>query len=225
MKLFEDNPVEIKQPEKPTFDNTSFIKKNLLKTVTRSQEVIDALERWLFSFDGAISKQLFNNQLKRLAYDDAMALEQINKAMGYRTIPRQPPPKQPPLQKSLLEQMLDDIFVGVTGRKFKTEIKKVIPQLRECGTLYILPIEDFIIQFKSYKDKGSAPQMIDSAIEADFLLVVGMELPIHLEWHVQEALARIARQRWEAKKPIITTWQRHNRYGAFIENFHIYEVE
>ena len=67
--------------------------------------------------------------------------------------------------------------------------------------------------------------MIDKAIECDFLIVVDLEMTIHLEWHIREALNRILRKRMADKKPIISTWNRFNDVNDFFEKFKIYRVE
>lgn len=226
MKLFENQPpVERKEPVKPEIDNSAFIKRNLMKSVDRSPEVYKAVEEWLFSFIGGISKISFQAQMKRLDWDDQKALAQLEKAKGRRIIPLPPPPKMPPLPKPLVEQMVDETFVAVTGRKFRPAIKEVIKQLKECGDVYVLPIEELILQFKGYEDKGSAPKMIDRAIECDFLVIVDLEMTIHLEWHISEAIERIGRMREAKKAPIISTWNRYNDCNKFFERFHIYSID
>ena len=226
MKLFEQQePVERKEPERPVSDTSAFIKNNLMKSVDRSTEVRKAVEKWLFSFDGGISKIAFTAQMKRLDWDDQKALSQLERAIGRRIIPLPPPPKMPPLPKPLVEQMVDETFVAVTGRKFRPAIKEVISQLKECGDVYVLPIEELILQFKGYDNKGSAPKMIDRAIECDFLVIVDLEMTIHLEWHISEAIERIGRMREAKKAPIISTWNRYNDCNKFFERFHIYSID
>jgi len=226
MKLFENQPpVERKEPVKPEVDNSAFIKRNLMKSVDRSPEVYKAVEDWLFSFVGGISKISFQAQMKRLDWDDQKALAQLERAKGRRVIPLPPPPKMPPLPKPLLEQMLDDLYVAVYGRKFRPAIKEVIQQLKTCGSVYVLSIEELIVEFKSYNNKGKSPQMIEQAIEADFLVIVDLEMTIHLEWHINEAIERIGRMREAQNKPIISTWNRYNDCNAFFERFKIYCIE
>lgn len=225
MKLFEQvKPVEHEAPVATRSDPAEFIKRNLMKSVDRSKEIRDAIEQWLFSFDGGITKDAFMWQMKRLDFDDEVAFAQLERAQGRRTIPLPPPPKKPKLEKSLVEQMLEDTYVAVFGRKFKAAVKEANNELKQCGEVYVLQVEDLILQFKSYEDKGSSPQMIDKAIECDFLIVVDLEMTIHLEWHIREALNRILRKRVAAKKPIISTWNRFNDVNDFFEKFKVYEV-
>ena len=226
MKLFENQPpVERKEPVKPEADNSAFIKRNLMKSVDRSPEVYKAVEEWLFSFMGGISKISFQAQMKRLDWDDQKALAQLEKAKGRRIIPLPPPPKMPPLPQPLMAQMLEDEYVAVYGRKFRPAIKEVIQQLRTCGNVYVLSIEELIVEFKSYNDKGKSPQMIEQAIEADFLVIVDLEMTIYLEWHIVEAIERIGRMREAQHKPIISTWNRYNDCNSFFERFKIYCIE
>ena len=226
MKLFEDvEPVVREEPQPIVVDNSAFVKRNLMKSVERTAEVCKAVEAWLYSWQGGISKQAFNAQLKRLDFNDSVALLQLQKAQGRRVIPLPPPPEMPILTKPLVEQMLEDKYVAVYGPKFKPAIKDVVQQLKDCGEVFVLSVEELILQFKTYADKGRSPQMIDKAIEADFLVIVDLEMPIHLEWHIREAIDRIGRRREEADKPIIATWCRFNDCNDFFRRFKIYKVK
>lgn len=226
MKLFEQQEVIKHEVEEPVQkDKAYFIKRNLLNNVNRNPKVYDAIEKWLMSFEGAMSKAIFSQQMKRLNFDDEVALSQLEKAIGRRVIPLPPPPKMPAIPKPLVEQMLDDNYVAVTGRKFRGAIKESIQMLKTCGVVYVLPVEDLIVEFKSYEDKGRAPKMIEKAIEADFLIVVGLERAIHLEWHIAEAINRIGRLREQRKKPIISTWNRYNDCNEFFKRFKIYSID
>lgn len=226
MKLFEElKPVEHTEPPKVKVDASEYVKHNLMKSVDRSPEIRAAVERWLFSFEGGITKEVFQYQMKRLDFDDCIAFSQLEKAVGRRTIPLPPPPPKPKLPKSLVEQMLDDTYIAVFGKGFKPAIREANRQLKECGAVYVLSVEDLILQYKSYADKGSAPQMIDNAIDCDFLIVVDLEMTIHIEWHIHEALNRILRKRQASHKPIISTWNRFNDVNDFFEKFQIYSVD
>ena len=67
-----------------------------MKSVDRSQVVREAVERWLFSFDGAMAKdRVPEGQMKRLDFDDEKALLQLQKAAGRRTVPLPPAPRPP----------------------------------------------------------------------------------------------------------------------------------
>ena len=96
MKLFEQiQQVERPEPQKAEVDSSEFVKRNLMKSVDRSPEIRDAVEKWLFSFKGGITKDAFMWQMKRLDYDDSIAFAQLERAVGRRTIPLPPPPKKP----------------------------------------------------------------------------------------------------------------------------------
>lgn len=223
MKLFENKPIERKEVEKPAVDNADFVKRNLMKSVDRVKDVRDAVERWLYSFDGAMTKKVFAHQMKRLDFDDTKALAQLERAEGRRTIPLPPPPKPPKMKKTLLEHMVDDIYVAITGKNHKRVIREAVKELKQFGTLYVLSVEELIVEFKSFDEKGASPHMIEQAIESDFLIIVDLEMPIHLEWHIREAINRIGRLREKDKKPIISTWNRFNDVNDFFTRFKIYE--
>ncbi len=223
MKLFENKPIERKEVEKPAVDNATCVKRNLMKSVDRTKEVRDAVERWLYSFDGAITKKMFAHQMKRLDFDDEKALAQLERAEGRRVIPLPPPPKPPKMKKTLLEHMVDDIYVAITRKNHKRVIREAVKELKQFGTLYVLSVEELIVEFKSFGEKGASPHMIEQAIESDFLIIVDLEMPIHLEWHIREAINRIGRLREKDKKPIISTWNRFNDVNDFFERFKIYE--
>jgi hypothetical protein len=223
MKEFSSVDMTPKEVEAP--DPYAPIKVRMVQGLNRSEEIRKLVEDWIVSFRGGITKAAYDQQMKRLDYDDAIAATQLAIAKGRRTIPLPPPPKKPALPNDLLQQMLIDKYVAVYGRKFKPAIRDVIKQLKECGTVCVFEVEKFIMEFKSFDDKGKGPYMMDSAVDADFLVIVDLEMPIHLEWHIREAIERIGRRREELGKPIISTWCRFNDCNAFFERFKIYEVK
>lgn len=206
-------------------DNSIYVKQNLMKSVDRSSEVREYVKKWLYSFEGAITKKNFEHQMKRLDFVDDIAVSQLKKSEGRRTISLPPPPKNPPLIKPLMEQMVEDIYVAISGRGFRDIIKNINKQLKEFGDVYVLSVEKLILEFKSYQNKGSSPMMIEKAIETDFLIIVDLEIPITLEWHIREAIERIGRMREKDNKPIISTWNRFNNVNAFFTRFKIYDVK
>lgn len=226
MKMFEQlKSEEQKEVKRVEVDNSEFIKRNLMKSVDRSSQVYSMVERWLYSFKGGMTKDAFLGQLRRLDWNDDIAIGQLEKAIGRRTIPLPPPPKKPVLDMPVVEKIIEEPYVAISGKKFKSVIKQAVSDLKQCGTVYVLQVEELILQFKSYDDKGSSPHMIDRAIECDFLIVVDLEMPIHIEWHIHEALNRILRFRLKGNKPIVSTWNRFNDVNDFFEKFNIYSTE
>lgn len=223
MKFFEQKKVEIKEVERPKTDNSEFIKNNLMKSVDRSKEVRDAVREWVFSFDGAITKTVFEHQMKRLNFEDEVALAQLERAIGRRTIPLPPAPRMPKLEGSIVTPMVEYLYVAITGKRVRPVIKEAYKELQKYGDVYVLSVEELIVEFKNYQEKGKSPQMIEKAIETDFLIIVDLEMPIHLEWHIREAIDRIGRLREKSKKPIISTWYRYNNVNEFFKRFRIYE--
>lgn len=223
MKEFSD--IDMTPREELPPDPYAPIKIRMVQGLARSERIRKLVEDWITSFRGGITKAAYEGQMKRLDYDDNIAETQLLKAKGKRIIPLPPPPEKPRLTKSLLEQMVEDKYVAVYGRGFKSAIKEVIKQLRECGTVYVLEVERLCLEFVNYDNKGKSPQMLMDAIEADFLVIVDLEMPIHLEWHIREAIERIGRLREEKDRPIISTWCRFNDCNAFFERFKIYNVK
>lgn len=226
MKLFEEQKREApKEPQPIVTDTAEFMKRNLMKSVTQVGAVREAIEKWVYSFQGGISRISFIKQINRLDWNDETALTQLTKAMGRRIIPLPPPPKHPELKSSVVEQIVETSYLALYGRGFKESIKTAIAELKQYGTVYVLSIEKLIVEFKSYKDKGQAPQMIDDAVDCDFLFIVDLERAIHLEWRIREAIERIGRLREEAQKVIVSTWTRCNDCNKFYERFKIFEVK
>jgi len=223
MKLFEEQELVERVVKPPVVDNSTFIKNNLMKSVERSGVVYSGIQKWLHSFEGALSKATFEKQLRRLSNEDDVAIEQLEKAIGKRTIPYAPTPQAPPLTRPLIEEMVDHMFVAVYGKKFKQEIKTAIKELRPLGRVFVLSVEELILEFKSYKDKGKSQQMIDDAIECDFLFIVDLERSIHLDRRIVEAINRIGKFR--KGKPIISTWNKFNDCKEFFEQFKIFIVQ
>lgn len=226
MKLFEQITPEQKEERQPAkVEADAYIKENLMKSVDRDEQTRELIRSWLFSFEGALTRKMFDQQMRRLDHNAEVAAQQLAKAKGRRTIPLPPPEKKPALTQPLIAQMVDDMYVAVCGRKYRTAIRDAVRELKGLGDVYVLQVEELILQFKSYDDKGTAPQMIDKAIECDFLVVVDLEMPIHIEWHVHEAISRIGRRREAAKKPMISTWNRFNDVNDFFERFKVYSVD
>ena len=225
MKNFEDAPIERKEVVRPVADGSQFIKDNMMKSVNRNEQVRQAVREWLFSFEGGMTRKAFDQQMKRLDFDDDIAISQLAKADGRRVIPLPPPPEMPKLEKPLIEQMVEDSYVAVYGRKFKEAIHDAVKDLKTCGSVYVLQVEHLLLEFVDYEHRGKSADMIQSALDADFLIIVDLEMPIHLTWHVHEAISRIGRMRAEAKKPIISTWCRFNDCNDFFERFKIYNAK
>ena len=76
-----------------------------------------------------------------------------------------------------METMVEDTYVAVSGRRCRKLIKEAVQELKKFGDVYVLSIEELIVEFKSFNEKGKGPQMIEKAIETDFLIIVDLEMP------------------------------------------------
>lgn len=223
MQFFEEKPIVKKEVRKPEVNSSVFIKRNLMKSVDRSKPVRQAVEKWLYSFDGAMSATAFARQIKRLDFDDEKALAQLEKAIGRRVIPLTVHPKLPKMTSTLLQHIVEDTYVAISKKNHKKVIRDIVKELKQFGVVYVLSIEELIVEFKDYNDRGNSPHMIKSAIDADFLVIVDLEIPMHLEWRIREAIHRIGRLREKDNKPIVSTWNRFNDVHEFFKRFKIYE--
>ena len=214
---------DLKKREQPTIqpvtqDKVYFIKRNLAIGVNRSEEVRQAILEWLLSFEGAILKKNFTNQLCRLELDDTVAIQQLKDSAGKRTIklaPRQKPPKID--LKDIAYQLTVHKLVAIEGKSGLTLINKFRQTLPDLG-LYVLDVNELILEYVDYQHRGRAGELIESANRADVLFIMGLETPIALPYHIKDTLYQLATVRGkQVDKYTLSTWNYTHEW--YIESY------
>ncbi len=212
MKFFDEvekekNDVVIQQPK------VEFQKAGLLRSVGDfSIEVLDAIEKWLFSFPTGMTKEAFQRQIDHLEKDPAIALAQLKAAHGYRVI-RKHKEEFPMLEKSFIECVAEGMmFVTIDGAKKKCEkyVLSAIKDLKPHGSVYVLDCAVLFAELKSARERGTSDDLISKAQKCDFLIMENLAQPIGYVSNVAcWALIALVNARVEQNKPILA---RHNEY-------------
>lgn len=222
MKTFDE--LEEREQKEPSFiDRYVYQKQRLLFNLTRSERVCSTIEKWLMSFEGGMSKETFIQQVSKLDYDDDIAISQIEKSMGRRSISKKRLSMPAlPLAKDVISLLADGtLFIAVSGREeaLHSYIRKSYQSLKSLGRTYVLDLNDMKLEWVDKFQKGRSPEMVQKAKDAEFLLVVGLETPLDLPFYIGDTLNTIRRYRVERELPIISTFARFREKEKFFEYF------
>lgn len=228
MKSFDDVEVAEEYKEPPTFQKYDIQKQKLLFNLTRSKEVMDYVYQWLTSFEGGISKQTFLSQIGRLSSDDKVAVEQLKKSMGRRSIAKIRVALPPlPMADDVIQMLAKDIlFIAVAGKEeaLRAFIRNSYQTLKTCGTTYVLDLNDMRLEWVDKFQKGKSAQMLQKSKDSDFLIIVGLETPLDMPFYMGDALNTLRRYRVEHRLPMISTFARFREKEKFFEYFEKFRV-
>lgn len=229
MKQFDDIEMTSEEVKPQVYDKYALQKQKLIFNVTREQEVCDALLRWLMSFQGGMSKEAFTSQVSKLSFQTSEALQQIEKSVGKRSIAKIKEVQAPLPEVGDVIQMLADgvLFIAVSGteRALHAFIRNTYQTLKRLGRTYVLDLNDLRLEWVDKFQKGKSPQMIQSAKDAEFLLIVGFETPIDLPFYIGDTLNTLRRYRVEHKMPMISTYARFRQKEKFFQYFKKYRAK
>lgn len=228
MKSFDD--LEKREQEPHVFiDKYVYQKQRLLFNITRSEKVCSAIEKWLMSFQGGMSKEAFIQQVSKLDYDDDLAISQIDKSMGKRSIQKKRVAMPPlPIAKDAVSLLAEGIlFIAVAGaeKALHAYIRQTYQTLKGLGRTYVLDLNDMKLEWVDKFQKGKSPEMIQKAKDAEFLIVVGLETPLDLPFYIGDTVNTIRRYRVEKGLPIISTFARFREKEKFFEYFEKFSVK
>lgn len=203
----ENNDTVIQQPK------VEFQKAGLLRSVgDYSIAVLDAIEKWLFSFPTGMTKDAFQRQLANLDKDSAIAVEQLKAAHGFRVI-RKHKEEFPKLGKSYIQCIADgQLLVTIDGERKSCEtfVKAAIKDLKPYGSVYVLDCAVVFAELKSARERGTTDEMISTAKKCDFLIMENLAQPIGYVSNVAcWELIALVNYRAEQHKPVLA---RHNEY-------------
>lgn len=225
MKTFDDIPREIKEVEAPVYDKYALQKQRLLFNVTRSQQVCDALGAWLSSFQGGMSKQVFMSQLARLDFDDSIALEQLKKSQGRRTIHKNKTnlPKVPDIIQLLGK---DKVFIAVTGNdsQIKGFVRSTYQTLKNYGNTVVLDLNELVVKWLDLFQSDEVRRICRQAQEAEFLIILGFEKPVDIPRHVDRWFDSLRRYRLQNRCPMIMPFARFRENSFLLEHFEKFSV-
>lgn len=227
MKFFDEiesekTDVVIQQPK------VEFQKAGLLRSVGDfSIEVLEAIEKWLYSFPSGMTKDAFQRQISHLDKDPAIALQQLRDAYGYRVIKVR---KQtyPPLSKRFIECIADEqLFVSIVGTRKQCEkyVLDTIHSLREFGNVYVLDCAILFSELKSSRERGTSDDLLEKSKKCDFLIIEGLDQDIGYVSNVAcWSLVSLVNARVEQKKPILARYNSYKGLSAIYEKCPIYSI-
>ena len=214
LKRPEPKPIEITDQKS---DRQVFIKRNMAKSIDRSTMVIQAIVDWLLSFPTGITTTAFKAQIQRLDSEDSKAIQQLSLSKGKRTLSNPPREKPPKLDKELIEALEELNLIAIeaaSGRKLIEEFMKDCPQIG----IYVLDVNELVLEYVDYTHRGKAGEIIHEANRAEILIVLGLEKPISLAYHIRDTLFQIASVRAKNKaKYTISTW--NYTHGWYIPDY------
>lgn len=212
MKFFDEidvekNDVVIQQPK------VEFQKAGLLRSVGDfSIEVLDAIEKWLFSFPTGMTRDAFQRQLAHLDSNPEVAIQQLKDAHGFRVI-RKHKEEYPKLEKSFIECVADgELYITIEGAKKTCEkyVLQAIKDLKPHGSVYVLDCAVLFSELKSARERGGSDERLKEAQKCDFLIIENLAQSIGYVSNVAcWALIAMVNARVESNKPILA---RHNEY-------------
>lgn len=225
MKSFDDIEPEKVEPS-PVYDKYSIQKQRLLFNVSRSKEVCDALAAWLQSFEGGMSKELFMKQIVKLNFDDDIAVDQINRSKGRRSIAKQKRPTLPPMTDVIQLLANGTLFIAVNGtdKAIKKFVRNTYRTLKDLGKTFVLDLDELRIEWTDKYVFGNSKELLQKAKESEFLIIVGFEVPQELSRWIGDALGTLRRYRIEKNLPIVMPYARYLEEGRVLDNFTCYQV-
>jgi len=208
----------------PQTDKQLFIKRNLVKSVDRSEKVKEAIIDWLLSFTGGITSKAFEAQVVRLDTDDERAIQQLKNSRGKRVLANPPRIKPPKLEIELVDALAEHNAVAIEASSGRKQIEAFLKDCPELGT-YVLDVNELAIEYVDYNHRGRAGSIIHEATRADVLFILGLEKPISLAYHIRDTLFQILSVRSkDSNKYTLSTWNyTHGWYMPEVEKlFQIY---
>ncbi|MCM1322830.1 MAG: hypothetical protein NC218_01455 [Acetobacter sp.] len=198
-------PAPLPTPEKT--DKYIFSKKAWAKSITRSPAVQQAVEDWLLSFKGGMAKKDFESQLCKLHADDEKAIKQLSDSNGKRIIRQAPRDKPPKLQTDVITALATYKSVAIEANSGKKAIEAFLDSLQNTTGVYILDVNELILEYTDYQHRGKAGEIIEAANRADILVIEGLEKPIALAYHIKDTLYQLAAVRHKKdRKYTLSTW-------------------
>lgn len=194
MKKFTDLPPRAAQPiTVPQVKNSGyFIKQKLLAYLERPTETKEAVFKWLLSFPTGMSKEEFMKQCFKLEQKHEDVLKQLALSEGSRTIrslPRQVPPK---LSLPITDALAEHRFIAIEAAAGRRAIEAFLDELPTTGGVYILDVNELVLEFRDYRNRGKASDIIEQANRASILVITGLEKPIILAYHIKDTLYQLA---------------------------------
>lgn len=187
-------------------DRQIFIKRNLVKSLDRSEQVRAAVLEWLLSFNGGITTKAYKAQMVRLDQDDTKALQQLELSSKRRTLANPPRVKPPKLTTDIITALEQHNSIAIEASSGRKLIEKFMDSCPEVGT-YILDMNELVLEYVDYSHRGKAGDIIHQSNRADILIILGLEKPISLAYHIRDTLFQILSVRSkDADKYTISTW-------------------
>lgn len=207
-------------------DKEFFVKRSLARSIDKAPEIQEAVLQWLMSFQGAISKEQFTKQICKLSNKDSEALSQLDKSKGRRVLQNVPREKPPKLPAPLLDVLAKYHSVAVEAAAGRKAIEQSLATLPPSG-IYILDVNELILEYTDYKHRGRAGEIIDAAHKASILVLEGLEKPIALAYHIKDTLFQLASvRRKDPDKYTLSTWNYTHKWyiPEYIEYFTLFSV-
>lgn len=190
----------------PQLDKQGHIKRNQSRSVNRSPEVQSAVLEWLLSFDGGMTTKSFEAQIIRLDADDDKAMQQLQMSRGKRILSNPPRIKPPKLETDIIQALAQNSAIAIEAASGRKRIEKFISNCPEIGT-YILDMNELASEYIDYSNRGKAGQIIHDSKRAEVLIILGLDRPISLAYHIRDTLYQIVALRLkDGNKYTLSTW-------------------